>query len=329
MRFFPVAAAFAASLLLALPVQAQLFRTYLSPGGNDADPCTVAQPCRLLPAALAAVQSGGEIWMLDSANYNTGPVTVNKSVTILAIPGALGSVVALGGSALVIANNMQVTLRNLNVLPFPGSEAQVGITLGFTDTVRIEDCHVTGFSTGKGMLFLTSGTSDVTVLRSVIADNATGIHLRGGSQVSVLDSLLSNNSGFGVLVDTAGPPGPVLSLTRSIVRGSDVGVKAIFPSGLVNVIATDSRFESNAARGLWLDGAGVHATLIRNVVTGSTTGLAVLNGAFAALTGNTLSHNTTGAQIGPGSSGQSAGTNFIRNNTTDDMIGTLTGVGQQ
>jgi hypothetical protein len=28
--------------------------------------------------------------MLDSANYNTGPVNITKSVTILAVPGAVG-----------------------------------------------------------------------------------------------------------------------------------------------------------------------------------------------------------------------------------------------
>ncbi|HWD36582.1 MAG TPA: hypothetical protein VG840_10505, partial [Casimicrobiaceae bacterium] len=50
---------------------AGLFRSYLSLAGNDANPCTLQQPCRLLPAALAAVNAGGEIWMLDSANFNT------------------------------------------------------------------------------------------------------------------------------------------------------------------------------------------------------------------------------------------------------------------
>jgi hypothetical protein len=58
---------------------------------GDTNNCTVGAPCRLLPAALAAVGSGGEIWILDSANYNTGPVTIGKSVSILAIPGAVGT----------------------------------------------------------------------------------------------------------------------------------------------------------------------------------------------------------------------------------------------
>ncbi len=48
--------------------------------------------CRLLPAALNAIVDGGEVWILDSANYNTGPVTVGKSASILAIPGAVARV---------------------------------------------------------------------------------------------------------------------------------------------------------------------------------------------------------------------------------------------
>ena len=38
--------------LLSTTAQAQLFRSYLSSTGNDANPCTVQAPCRLLPAAL-------------------------------------------------------------------------------------------------------------------------------------------------------------------------------------------------------------------------------------------------------------------------------------
>ncbi len=81
--------AFVVMLLLSATAHAQLFRAYLDPSGSDANPCTLPAPCRLLPAALAAVASGGEIWMLDSANYSAGPVNITKSVTILALPGAL------------------------------------------------------------------------------------------------------------------------------------------------------------------------------------------------------------------------------------------------
>jgi hypothetical protein len=90
-------------LLLSAEVQAQSFRTYLSSTGTANPSCSLASPCRLLSDALAAVADGGEVWMLDSANYNSGPVNVTKSVTIRAVPGALGSFVALGGNAIDIA----------------------------------------------------------------------------------------------------------------------------------------------------------------------------------------------------------------------------------
>jgi hypothetical protein len=61
---------------------------------------------------MAPAADGGEIWMLDSANYNTGPVAITKSVTILAVPGALGSVLATGGNAIDIATaGVKVALR--------------------------------------------------------------------------------------------------------------------------------------------------------------------------------------------------------------------------
>ena len=111
-----LATVFAAAVLFCATAQAQLFRTYLASDGNDANPCTVQAPCRLLPAALAAVKDGGEVWMLDSANYNTGPVNINKSVSILAIPGAVGSVVGSGGDAIVIDTaGVKVSLRNLRI----------------------------------------------------------------------------------------------------------------------------------------------------------------------------------------------------------------------
>src|SRR5262249_57481750 len=65
-------------------------RTYVSGTGNDSNPCTASQPCASFQAALALTVAGGEIFVLNSANY--GPVTVNKALTITsegAVPGIL------------------------------------------------------------------------------------------------------------------------------------------------------------------------------------------------------------------------------------------------
>ena len=114
--------ALVAALLLSTAADAQvLFRAYLASDGSDANPCTLPQPCRLLPTALAKVMSGGEIWMLDSANFNSGTVTVGKSVSILAVPGAVGSVVALGGPAILVSDpGLKIALRNLVIVPVAG-----------------------------------------------------------------------------------------------------------------------------------------------------------------------------------------------------------------
>lgn len=49
--------------------------------------CT-ARGLALVACVLAAVATGGEIRLLDSANDNAGPVILDKSVTIFTVPGA-------------------------------------------------------------------------------------------------------------------------------------------------------------------------------------------------------------------------------------------------
>src|SRR4051794_5308803 len=55
-------------------------RTFVSGRGNDTNPCTAALPCRTLNAALQLTIAGGEIYVLDTADF--GPVNINKAVTI-------------------------------------------------------------------------------------------------------------------------------------------------------------------------------------------------------------------------------------------------------
>ena len=132
-----------ATLLLSVSANAQLFRAYLATTGNDANPCTLPAPCRLLPAALTAVANGGEIWILDSANYNTGPVNIAKSVTILAVPGVVGSVVAAGGNAINIGTaGVSVSLRNLVIAPLAGGGGTGGINMTAGAALTVENCFI-------------------------------------------------------------------------------------------------------------------------------------------------------------------------------------------
>src|SRR5215470_15004180 len=137
------AAALVAALMLGAPAQAAgLFRAYVSSTGSDANPCTLPQPCRLLPAALTAVADGGEIWMLDSANFNTTQVTIAKSVSILAVPGVVGSLVATGcvNAIHVEAPGVKVTLRNLTIVHLTCSNSGIDFFQGAE--LNVSDCEI-------------------------------------------------------------------------------------------------------------------------------------------------------------------------------------------
>jgi oligopeptide/dipeptide ABC transporter ATP-binding protein len=97
----------------------------------------------LLPAALAAVADGGQVWILDSANYNVAPVSITKSVTILAVPGAIGSLVATAGNAIDINTaGVKVVLRNLLIGPLPGGGGVDGIHMLAGSALTVENCVI-------------------------------------------------------------------------------------------------------------------------------------------------------------------------------------------
>jgi len=146
----------AAALWLCPDAHAQLYRTYLASDGSDANPCTLTQPCRLLPAALNAVRDGGEVWMLDSANYNSAKVVIAKSVTIMAVPGATGSIVTSGGPAIEIPARppsvpeylpvaSSVTLRNLAIRPV-NTNGTTGISMTSAG-LTLDNCSIAGVLT--------------------------------------------------------------------------------------------------------------------------------------------------------------------------------------
>ena len=186
---------------------ASLFRAYLSATGSDANPCTLAAPCRLLPAALNAVASGGEIWMLDSANYNTGTVTIGKSVSILSVPGAQGSIVLNNGHAIVVsASGLSVALRNVAVVPVvgAGTAGQFGLHLIGNSTVTLDRCLFAGLPDDairmtEGRLLLTD---------SMVRDSKDGwavnVTSNSGAYASISHSRLLSNAEGGVRFSSAG-----------------------------------------------------------------------------------------------------------------------------
>lgn len=178
---------------------------YLSGNGNDSNPCNLQQPCRLLPAALAAVTSGGEVVMLDSADYNTGEVTISQNVTILAVPGAVGGILvdynSAGGVAINIASGPTVTLRNLH---FHQSETILGASSFFVGVLagsavlNIFASDFEGVDTGV----LANAGANVSVSQSTFRGGKTGISFDGTStsfvQGVIDQSTVVSNSNAGI-----------------------------------------------------------------------------------------------------------------------------------
>ena len=209
---------------------AGLFRAYLSVNGKDTNPCTVQQPCRLLPAALAAVNDGGEVWMLDSANFNASTVTIGKSVMILAVPGTVGSLVAPSGAdGVVVANGANhVTLRNLVLRDLAGS-ALSGLHVTGGNALRVENCEIYGTSTG---IRIDAAGAAVSIVNTTVHDVSTGIDVEAASNV-LLDRLSTSNTSNSVNAQN----GSHVTISNSVLGGPSYGVLAASATyGVVTVV---------------------------------------------------------------------------------------------
>lgn len=229
---------------LSLPTasQAQLFRAYLSKNGSDTNNCTINAPCRLLPAALAAIEGGGEVWMLDSANFNVSTVQVNKSVTILAVPGALASIVGNGTDAMVIDGiSIRVILRNLNFLGL--GSTLFGIRVNEAAEVTLDRSEVRHFLT---VGLEVNAPSAVLVSDSMITQNGTGIAHGGCGPLTVIRSTIVNNAFVGVdsscnAITKTG----IASIRDSVLNGNANGAIARAAVGSARIYVRNSEASFN------------------------------------------------------------------------------------
>jgi hypothetical protein len=265
-------------------VLAGLFRAYISFNGNDGNPCTITAPCRLLPTALAAINDGGEIWMVDSANYNTGPVTINKSVKILAIPGALGSIIGNGGDAIIInAPNGNVTLRNLSVLNFGGGVN--GITIQDAAGVHLEKLAIDGFTTDASSCvnFSVATTVRLYVDDSFLRECRNGIYANGSVSLANRPSVNVDNTRIERGINSTG----TISTGVWMQGFVDVSLRNSSISRESNGIQFDNLLANNVS----------HLEIISSELTRNTAGIQFANTAASAvgqisIVGSQLVNNT-------------------------------------
>jgi hypothetical protein len=252
-------------------------RTYVSGGGKDSNPCTAASPCLGLTAALARTLAGGEIFVLDSANY--GPVTINKSVSITS-EGASAGVLASSGTAITInagANDV-VNLKGFNL--DGGNTAATGIQFVSGAALNIQKSSIRGFSTA-GISFAPTATGALFVSDTIVSGNAmNGISITGsGSNVvnAMISRVSASRNGVGVLIAGANAK---VTLTDTVAGNNSYGVGA----SAATVMVRNSTFSNNSV-GIAADQAA-KVQVGQSTVTANGTGWTATNGGQVISYGN-------------------------------------------
>jgi hypothetical protein len=300
--------------MVAGAAHAQLFRTYLSSAGNDSNPCTLTAPCRLLPAALDKVSSGGEVWMLDSANYNTGTVDIGKSVSILAVPGVVGSFVAQnGGAALTITGNgLTVALRNVSIGRVATATAGTfGVDLTGESSLTIEGSVIDRLPF-SGVRVL--GTGSLQLINTTIRYSGQyAVQLSNGAEATIVNANIVNNSGGVNVISNDASRTSLVSISDSFISGVDlacVRAATTVAGAEARVFVTRSTIERSASAGVGL----------RADSTGGTASVTISSSTVA---GHTNAWNITGT----GAAIFSLGDNHIRDYV--NAFGSLTSVALQ
>ena len=117
------------ALLTTPSLDAASSHTWVAGNGNDANPCSVTQPCATFSTALTATTAGGTISVLSPGNFE--PVSISKAVTIAG--GAIGGAITFTGAEGILANE------------------------GTSDTVILRHLIVNGLNTGSDAIYLMQG----------------------------------------------------------------------------------------------------------------------------------------------------------------------------
>lgn len=273
-------------------------RTFVSTGGSDANPCSLASPCRGFAAAVSAVAANGEVVVLNSGGY--GSVTIDKSVTITSPAGVYAGISVLPGTDGVVVNGpfVYVTLKGLTI---NGQGGNAGIDFVQGAELTVENCEIANVGGSNTAGIYARAQGGVVVVRDTVVRDTANVGIWVTQQAAAQRTTLSaenvavHNTGiWGILVGGVAHLGVAEAyLTRAVVTGSQgVGVSADSPGGGAALASvTNSAISAN--------GEGVRAS-------GGTAKLVVAT--------STLARNTSFALNNVGATLLSRGDNTVHDN---------------
>jgi len=178
---------------------AQATRTYISGSGDDANPCSLANPCKTFAGAISKTTAGGEIDALSPGSY--GAITITKALTIDGSASLGSAIIAASGVGVTVNAGIAdvVTLRNIQVQGV--STGATGVLLTQAKVLHLENC-VFSYLTGNGIDLEPSIATNVFIDNTVSRDNGgNGLFILGATanvNVAISNSHFENNALNGV-----------------------------------------------------------------------------------------------------------------------------------
>jgi hypothetical protein len=263
-------------------------RTYVSGVGKDSYPCTASSPCKTFQAAMALTVAGGEIYVLDSADY--GAVTINKPVSITS-EGPMGGVLATSGAGITIAAGAGdiINLQGLDI--DGGGSGGIGIQFSSGDSLNIQKSAVRNF-TNSGISFSPNGPGKLFITETTVTNNA--------------------NNGISITSNGTAVSG---AINRVTATRNGTGILAYGANASVTIIDTVA---GNNGYGI---GASSSAVMVRNsTVSSNGVGIAADQKAIVRVGQSTVTANGTGWQATNGGQVVSYSNNNVAGNTTDGTV---------
>jgi hypothetical protein len=302
---FLLGAALAGSLQ-ALPANAQATRTWVSGVGDDANPCSRTAPCKTFAGAISKTAPAGEINCLDPGGF--GAVTITKSIIISCEAGTAG--VLVSGTNGIVVQAAPADIVYLRGLDIEGLTTGLsGILFVSGGALHLEKSLIRGFNSGAatGISFNPTGTAELYVSDTVVADNGTGLTgagiwvmpSGGGSANVVLDRVRAEHNTFGMVADSTASTaaGVVTSITDSVSAGnSSLGIKSFTTAGHppVRMMVNRTTVVNNGVVGVNAEGPNAYLFIGSSVVAGNGQGALVANGGtLGSYQNNQINENIT------------------------------------
>jgi hypothetical protein len=286
-------------------------RTFVSGKGTDAnagDCCVFTHPCQTFAVAIARTAAGGEIDVLDPADYGT--VTITRAISIF---------------------NDGVGVAGIQTEPDTNG---VTINAGASDSVHLRGLTIEGLGVGtNGIRFNTGGNL---AIENCVVRNFTlaGIAITPStsSNFSVSNTIASDNPNEGIAINPQGAAvvqGVLSKVTANNNNSAGIVVDGSFTTGAsLNVTVVDSEAANNGGAGVAavsLPRQAAAAVMVRNVIANNNknSGLAVQGNAILRVAHSVVTGNNTGLVTDRGGAIFSYGDNDIDGNANDNT-GVLT-----